>query len=181
MIERFFPARAMLMLLIFGLQTGLTGVCQNRSVLIGSIKKEFSAINRDSTLRTKTLSGEDFLPEAYDGGAELTGYYRHDSLVKLVEWIGFSLGNRIREFYFQRGQLCFAFVQFRQFPVNDSTREMRHDSTITRFEGRYYFDAGKLLQTRRTGRPPMSKDPDEIGELKRAAEEYRKRLGPFFR
>src|SRR5258706_8459542 len=98
--ERKTVAKSMLIgLVIFNLF--LHAGAQSKAVMIAAIRKDFQAINADKTLSKKTLSDEEFLENQPDGGGELTGYYKNDTIVKITEWIGLSYGNRTREFYFK--------------------------------------------------------------------------------
>lgn len=125
---------------------------QTKSGIIAAIKKEFQAINADRTLSKKVLSGEEFMENMTDGGGELTGFYKKDSLVKIIEWIGLSYGNRTREFYLKDNSLFFVYEEFQSFVINDSTGEMDHSKVKTTFEGRYYFNNTKLIEQKITGK-----------------------------
>jgi len=126
---------------------------QSKAIIIAAIRKDFQAINTDETLAKKTLSDEEFTENVPDGGCELTGYYKKDSIVKIVEWIGLSYGNRTREFYFKKGRLFFVYERFESFVIKDSTEgEIDHSQVTTTFEGRYYFNMDKLIGQKVSGR-----------------------------
>lgn len=132
---------------------------QSKASMIASIRKEFQAINTDKSLSKKTLSEEEFLENTPDGGASLTGYYKKDSLVKIVEWVGLSYGNRTREFYLKKGSLIFVFVKFESFVPLKSGEGLDHSRVKTSFEGRYYFNKSKLIEQKVTGKQPMEDRP----------------------
>ena len=72
---------------------------QEREDIIKKIRKDFKDINADTTLKKISLDGEEFRDHVPDGGGELTGFFKGDSIVKVAEWIGLSYGNRTTEFY----------------------------------------------------------------------------------
>lgn len=97
------------------------------------------------------MDAEEFMDHVTDGGGELTGYYKKDTLVKIVEWIGASFGNRTREFYFKGRKLFFAFEKFESFVEKDNG-ELDLSKTSTTYEARYYFNSGKLIDKKITGK-----------------------------
>ena len=145
---------------------------QTKSELISQIRKNFRAINNDRSLTQIKLTDEDFMDNVTDGGGELTGYYKKDSIVKITEWIGLSYGNRTREFYFMSNKLFFVYEKFDSFIVNDSTGEMDHSKTKTSFEGRYYFSKDKLIEKKLAGKRTFQEESNEIvRELVESAKE----------
>src|SRR5258706_4258188 len=136
----------------FILHNSADSFAQTKAELINTIRKDFQAINTDTSLKTKTLEDDEFLENTTDGGAELTGYYKRDSIVKIFEWIGLSYGNRTREFYFRKGWLFFVYEKFQSFVINDTTGEMDHSNVKTTFEGRYYFNNDKLIEQKTSGK-----------------------------
>jgi hypothetical protein len=125
---------------------------QTQSELIAAIRKNFRSINADRALTKKMLSNEEFLENMPDGGGELTGYFKKDSIVKIVEWIGLSYGNRTREFYFKNNKPFFVYEKLESFIIIDSTREMDYSKTKKTFEGRYYFNKDILIEQKTTGK-----------------------------
>jgi uncharacterized protein YuzB (UPF0349 family) len=120
---------------------GLSSYGQTKEQIIRNIRQQFQSINSDKTLKKVSLENEEFLENMTDGGGELTGYFKKDSLVKIVEWIGLSYGSRTREYYFRDENLIFVFEKFESFI---ETRDgLDHSNTKITFEGRYYFDKKK--------------------------------------
>lgn len=68
---------------------------QTTQLLIRDIREQFRLINADTTLHTVSLDQETFMGFTTDGGGYLKGYFRKDSAVKLVEWVGLSYENMI--------------------------------------------------------------------------------------
>lgn len=152
---------------------------QTRPQVLETIRKQFQAINADAHLEKLELSGEDFLDEATDGGAQLTGFFKKDSLVKMVAWIGISYGNRTQEFYLQDGKLFFAYVKFEAFVPNDSLQELDRSKTQVSFEGRYYFHDNKLVEKKIRGKYPLEEEQDERNRpkmLQSDAKDFARRL-----
>lgn len=150
---------------------------QAKSGLIATIKKDFRAINTDKTLTKKTLSNEEFMENITDGGGELTGFYKKENLVKIIEWVGLSYGNRTREFYFKDNRLFFVYEKFQSFVINDSTGEMDHAKVKTTFEGRYYFSNTKVIEQKITGKRTFEDESAGTAkELLESATENTRRL-----
>jgi len=106
------------------------------------------------------------------GGGELTGYYKKDSVVKIVEWIGLSYGNRTREFYFKENKLFFVYEKFESFVHNDKTNELDLTKVKTTFEGRYYFNNKKLIDQKNSGKRTFEENESGMEEeLQTSAEE----------
>jgi hypothetical protein len=142
----------------------IVGFGQNDSETIKNIRKEYVRINGLSSLQRVTLSGEDFLENIPDGGGELTGYFKKDSLLKMTEWIGLSFGNMIREFYFRNKELFFVYEKFDSFLEIKNGLDLSH--TKRTFEGRYYFNNKRLIKKLESGKIPLYRDKgDDMGQL----------------
>jgi hypothetical protein len=131
---------------------------QDTAKLIAGIRKEFKIINADSTLEKVTLTGEEFLDHAPDGGGELTGFYKAGQIRKIVRWLGLSNGNEILEFYFKNSQLIFVYEEFLSFVYDDKKQTLRFDTTEKSFTGRYYFSKTKLVDYVTTGHNRFEND-----------------------
>jgi hypothetical protein len=164
-------ANSLFICLITTLQV-FESVAQPRATILAAIRKDFQAINADKTLSGKKLGNEEFLKNTPDGGGELNGYYKNRNLVKIVEWIGFSYGNRTREFYLKNGKLFFVYEKFESFVVKDSLNaEIDHSKVTTTFEGRYYINRDKLIEQKISGKRTFNEDSVTIKELVDAARE----------
>ena len=119
--------------------------------VIKNIRKNFQTTNSDTTLKKLTLDGEEFLDQVPDGGGELTGFFKNDSIVKISEWIGLSYGNRTREYYYKSNKLIFVYEKFQSF-IQKNNGELDHDKIKTTFEGRYYFNKDKLIEQKISGK-----------------------------
>jgi hypothetical protein len=134
---------------------------QTKEGVIKNIRQQFQLINADKTLKRVVLENEEFLENVPDGGGELKGFFRHDSLVKIIEWIGLSYGNRIREYYFINGNLFFAFEKFESF-VETKNHDLDHSKTKITFEGRYYLNKNKIIDQKITGKRTFDEDSKNI-------------------
>lgn len=81
---------------------------------ITHIKQIFYAINNDHGLKRKIIHNDELAkiaPDtpAYDGGEEIAGYYKNDTLVKITYSIGMSLCNKTFEFYFENSKVLFVY------------------------------------------------------------------------
>ena len=131
--------------LLLGTLFLIVSFAQTKDEKIKLIRKKFEAINKDTTLRRVTLENEEFLVNIPDGGGELTGFYKGKEIKKIYEWIGLSNGIRIKEFYFDKGQLIFVYEKFDSFVFDAQKNEFDFTKTKTIFEGRYYFNNKKLF------------------------------------
>ena len=124
----------------------LATLAQTNSAHIKSIKKEFQAINSDTTLKKVVLENEDFLGENLgDGGGKLVGFFKNHTVRKIYQWLGLSNGIEIKEYYFKDGQLVFVYEVFKSFEYDQTRNQMDYNKISTTFEGRYYFKNGKLI------------------------------------
>ncbi|TMI75039.1 MAG: hypothetical protein E6H09_01745 [Bacteroidetes bacterium] len=141
---------------------------QTKDQKIAAIRQEFRKINSDSTMTPFTLDDpEDFLGHATDGGAELTGSFKNDKLIKIAFSVGVSYGEKNREYYFRNGKLIFVFETEKDFPP-DSLGNIGKLSLA--FEGRYYFDNDKLIHNIKKGKRLIQEDTSPQELLDEAAE-----------
>jgi hypothetical protein len=127
------------------------GISQNTEELIQKIRTEFQRINSNHQLEKVDLYNLEFMVQTRDDGAQLTGYFENDQLVKCTEWIGLHHGFIVTEYYLKEGKLFFVYEQENKFKsVYDSSGEwMYFDTSLppeTIFEGRYYFNNSKLIR-----------------------------------
>ena len=85
--------------------------------------------------------------QSTDNGCSLTGYYKVDSLKKMVEWIGLSNRVNINEYYFQDNHIVLVLSLEKLYKVNDVTGEMDNTRFDKTFADRYYFSNDKLIKT----------------------------------
>lgn len=112
------------------------------------IKQVFQQINDYKHYKVVTIDdSEEFLGHGTDNGGSLRGYYKGDSLKKIVEWVGLS--NRVvqNEYYFEKGKLVFVYATDSKCRFNDSTEEFDCSKFDNVSAGRYYFSQDKLIHT----------------------------------
>ncbi len=124
---------------------------------IKAIRQQFQKINRDSSLKIVSIDeSEEFLGHATDGGGELKGYFKTDSVWKIVSIVGLSYGEITNEFYFKNNRLIFVYEIEKDFPSNDSLAAIDHEKLDMAFEGRYYFDNGSIIAKNEKGKKRFS-------------------------
>lgn len=122
---------------------------------IREIKTQFNGINKKSGLKKRVFEAEEFLESATDGGGQLTCYYKDDTVVKIIEWIGLSYGNTTREFYFNGGKLIFIYCKVCNF-VQKGGGDLDYTKTMVAYEGRYYIRDNKTLKVAINEHEPAS-------------------------
>ncbi len=147
------------------------GISQNTEELIQKIRTEFQRINSNHQLEKVDLYNLEFMVQTRDDGAQLTGYFENDQLVKCTEWIGLHHGFIVTEYYLKEGKLFFVYEQENKFKsVYDSSGEwMYFDTSLppeTIFEGRYYFNNSKFLRELNKGERMFNRvfEPSKILE-----------------
>jgi len=115
--------------------------------LIKSIRGIFQRINHDSTLHAVDLDEdtmEEIIGGSPDNGGDVTGYFKKDTLCKIVMSFGPSYGMKDREYYYDQGQVVFIYEKDRHFPVAKDGG-LDHERLVVGFEGRFYFNKGRLI------------------------------------
>ena len=119
-----------------------------RDSLIRDIRTIFHRINTDTTLRVVSLDEEAFeeaVGGAPDNGGDVTGYFKKDTLVKLILSVGPSFGLKDYEYYYDQGRIVFIYEKDQHFPVLKDGSGLDHEKLVVGFEGRFYFNKGKLI------------------------------------
>ena len=79
---------------IFTFSTTYGQIKDTNTQALTKVKKAYEQINSYKNYKTVTIeNSEDFLGYNTDNGGTLTGYYKGDSLKKIVEWV--ELSNRV--------------------------------------------------------------------------------------
>lgn len=120
---------------------------------VKAIRKVFQSINQDHTLTVVSLTPEeieDVIGASPDNGAGITGYYKKDTLRKMVVEVGPSYGLVRQEYYYQNGQPVFIYDTEKSFPATDSSID--HSRLVLNFEGRYYLNNGAIIDTKLKGK-----------------------------
>ena len=121
---------------------------ENKSGYLFEIKQEYQRINKATDYNVVIIEGsEDFIGRATDGGGNLQGYYKNDTLVKIVEWVGLSNRMVQNEFYLKNNGLIFVLSKEEKYPYNDSLKMLDYSKLVLTFSGRYYFKNNKLFES----------------------------------
>lgn len=142
-----------------------------------SIKNSCLEINTDKNYKIVTIDdAEEFLGHATDNGASLKGYYKEDSLKKIIEWVGLS--NKIvqNEYYFEKGKLIFVYSTESRYKYNDSLQTFDYSKLELFFTGRYYFYNEKLFITIINGKKNNSTKQEEAIDFLESTKQYIKLL-----
>ena len=148
------------MILLFLLVANILFGQQSDKIVL--IRKSVAEINNTRGYKVKTLSDDYFTSkdEVADNGHELKGYYHKDTLKKIVYSAGPSYGMKTFEFYFYDGNVIFAFEKEEVFPETKDG-SLNYEKLVSAFEGRYYFDRGKIFQTKTKGQKRFSDNDKE--------------------
>lgn len=141
---------------------GLLGALLCASLTVGAqgeaiqdIREKFQQINQISDYQIILLENEEFLDPMPDGGGELKGYFRGDTLNKVYQRIGLSYGVQTTEYYFWDGQLIFVFKFEDAFGFDAELGVIDYDQVERTFEGRYYFAQWQLIKVLEKGQGRM--------------------------
>ena len=119
---------------------------EDKNYALLKIKKTFQEINGYKYYKTVTIdNSEDFLGQITDNGGSLTGYYKGDSLKKVVEWVGLSNKVIQNEYYYETDKLIFVYSTESLYRYYYSTKSIDYAKLDNVFKGRYYFLNGKLI------------------------------------
>lgn len=138
--------------LFIGFLFSKNSLAQTKEDKIKLIRQTVQTINKFKNLKKILLRNDEFLEDGVpDGGGELTGYFKNGELVKIFESIGISNGMNDIEYYLKDNKLIFAYEVKKHFEVNQKTFSFNYEKLNTVFEGRYYFDQNKLIDTKIKG------------------------------
>lgn len=152
------PRNLLIAILIGSSSTYAQDISDKYPSLINRVKQ----INQDESLTIVTLENEGFLPQATDGGGELTGYFKSGQIQKITRRIGLSYGIEIYEYFFTAEKLIFVYETLDGFPYVESSGKFDHTKTERNFIGRYYFKDGKLIDSETTGHNRFEDDTIDI-------------------
>jgi hypothetical protein len=145
----------------FMLVFGCSILCQGQSdttSLIKEIRQAFQRVNSDSSLHRVKLEAEEFLKEQPDGGGELVGYFKGDTLCKMVVSIGLSYGMTGADYYFDHGKIVFIYDTEKDFVTDEKTQSLDPSKIRLGFEGRYYFHKGMVIEKKLKGKKRFDVD-----------------------
>ena len=135
-------------ILLFALTTTFGQGKEDKNYRLFNIRKIYQQINDYKIYKTVTIDNADeFLGHNTDNGASLKGYFKADSLKKILEWVGLSNKVIQNEYYFENGKLIFVYSTESTYKYSDSLSTFDYSKLELVFTGRYYFDNEKLFDT----------------------------------
>ena len=123
------------------------------------------------SLKQVIARGEEVLPHAYDGGIELTGFFKEGSIRKMELSVGISYGNHQINYYFRSDSLYLVKHTFDQFVWDEEKAALDYTQKETSFEGYYFFGKPFDSTHKGTGRYE-SENLDPETTLREEAKEY---------
>jgi len=136
-------------LLLFALAYNARSYSQyDKDSIIKNIKEVYQQVNNDKALHVITLDEQEFLGDevSLDGGAGLEGYFKNDTLCKMVVEFGLSYAMRKYDYYFNKGRVIFIYETEKDYPEKKDGM-LDYENLKLAFEGRYYYDNGKLIRS----------------------------------
>lgn len=133
---------------------------QEQDNTIRNIEQKIQSIKQDTSYSIVTLVNEEFIDTGFlkqpsKGYGQLMGFFKNGIIYKICEHIGIKLLHDLAttEYYFSDGKLIFVYEKERNGPdiFIDSAGTVDHKTNIPSFEGCYYFDNDKLINTATTG------------------------------
>ena len=119
---------------------------------------------------------EEFLGQGTDNGGSLIGYFKSDSLKKILEWVGLSNKVIQNEYYYNNDKLIFVYSTESRYRFNDSAQSLNYAKLDKIFEGRYYFDKDKLIDSILNDKEHAASKKKDSAQLLASSNEYRKLL-----
>lgn len=143
---------------------------------LARIKAEYRRINTIKGLRVDSLDADRFLEQAPDNGATLTGYFKGDSLLKMVAWIGLSNQVVQRDYYCRDGRPFFILVTVTPYGYDPKCEAIDYDHPGKPYSFRYYLDGKRLLRSvPAPHQPPPLTVPELLAEARDFARVLRQR------
>ncbi|WP_103071266.1 hypothetical protein [Aquimarina sediminis] len=137
---------------------------QEKEDILVNINDQMEIINGYIEFEKFYLDPEEFLDKMADHGAELTGYYEHERLKKMVRKVGTRTADVITTFYFWNNQLI--HVNYKQRPYLETKNEsgqtiLDYSNAYTKYESKRYFDNDKMIDKEVIGKPLDDIAPDK--------------------
>jgi len=129
---------------------------QNLEQNIQEIRKQFRYINSQKDLKSVILENQEFTDFIPSEGAGLDGYYRNDTLYKIVENEAVSNAVYTNEYYLKNDQLIFVYRTEKSLIFHDDGTT----SAETNYEERVYYKNGKIIRHLKKGPSVLKEDID---------------------
>jgi hypothetical protein len=164
---------------------------QDKSDTIKNIDQKVQALKNDTSYWISIMNNEAFLDtgfikQAGQGYGQLTGLFKNGKICIIHELIGIKLLKDVAEteYYFSDGKLIFVYEKENYGPAVyiDSSGTVDQKIKGPDFEGRYYFNNDKLINTNTKGKQQIL--PNEMyfdsqskeGQLLLSAQKYKNLL-----
>jgi hypothetical protein len=167
----------LIFILSVGLSTSYGQSKQDKSSILAHTKEVFKQINEYKNYKIVSIDdAEEFLGHGTDNGASLKGYYKGDSIKKIIEWAGLS--NRVvqNEYYFDKDKLIFVYSTDSKYKFNDSTQSFDYSKFDHVFKGRYYFSNDKLIEAILSDKGQENDKQKDAKGFLTSSKDYRKLL-----
>lgn len=118
---------------------------QDTARRVKEIKSYCASVDAARFSREIVLRNEEVWSQVTDGGVELKGLFRGDSLLKMVCFWGLSYGVITETYYLKNGKLVFVREEESDFPYDETKQQLDQTRTVPVFEESFYFTEEKLL------------------------------------
>jgi hypothetical protein len=163
---RFAIGSITIFLFIFISKISIAQTVEEKRSVLGGIIDKYEQINAYKAYKTITIDdAEEIFGHATDNGASLTGYFKADTLKKIILWVGLSNKTIQDEFYFERGLLIFVFTTEREYLHDNEGQDSGVVKLEKGFHERYYFSQGKLFHA-------ILSDKEHVDAKERDAQEF---------
>ncbi|WP_157098076.1 hypothetical protein [Niabella ginsenosidivorans] len=150
---------------------------QDKNLTLTQIKNMFHQINDYKNYKTVTIvDAEEFLGHGTDNGGSLTGYFKNDTLKKIIEWVGLSNKVIQNEYYLDKGKLIFVYSTESRYKYNDGTQSFDYSKLNIVFKGRYYFNNDKLIDTILSDKQHIDTKQEDATDFLTSTKDYLKLL-----
>ena len=131
-------------------------ICQQKNVDdLDVFKDQIEYINTYDDYELIVLQSEEFLDKIADHGAELTGYYDHGRLKKIIKKVSGATADVITEYLFWNNSLF--YVNYKQNPYAQDKDEsgqliLDYTNANTLFESNHYYRNQKKIKANKKGK-----------------------------
>ena len=111
------------------------------------IKEKFTIINTEKEYKIVNATNEDIFDDVIDAHYELSGYFKGDTLFKIIEKIYSPTWVVFREFYIWHNELIFLYKKNQAYHYDGETDEIDYEVLELVNELRLYYKNGDLIKT----------------------------------
>lgn len=115
---------------------------------------------------TVVIDDSTFVQAMPDRGAKLTGYYKEDTIQKIVTWFGFNFGDVRRDYYYWKDSLIMV-IETQKLYSTAADAHVNPDSVKASYTGRYIFSHNELTDVSQKGTYSISDTPADKGEMEK--------------